>query len=401
MIKKVVIGLCLLMDIAFSQEDKQYPFINYQDNKIIHGKDSSDMMGFYKKLNLYLYGQEKEIRIAHVGGSHVQGGFWGDELTTKFQSLKKTEGGGFFAFPYKIIKTNSPPYYKSFSDGKWKRCRSATIKELCADFGIAGVTATTNDSTNTFGLRVDSSRHHKLFNIIKVYHNFNNSFSFSMKNNVDAARMDFPEQGYSEFNWGKQIDSVSFELIRKDTNTKDFILYGFDVHNTAKPGVYYAALGANGASTKSVLRCKLFTKQLKTIQPDLVILSLGVNDVQDKNFSADEFIAHYDTIISWIHTASPHCAILFTTITDNYVRRRGSNKKSNTVEYCIQKLTQEHGAAMWDMYGIMGGYKSILKWYKAKLAKKDKVHFSARGYYIFADLMFDAIMQSYKNNYKN
>lgn len=399
MIRRIWIVTVLLVNVVFAQE-KKYPFINYQDNRIIHGKDSSDMLGFYKKLNDYLAGKQNAIRIAHVGGSHVQGGFWGDELTVKFQSLKKTEGGGFFAFPYKIIKTNSPPYYKTFSNGKWKRCRSATIKELCADFGVAGVTATTNDSANTFGIRVDSSRHHRLFNSIRVFHNFNSSFFFTIRNDLNAARMDFPDKGYTEFTWGKQIDSLTFELIRKDTNQKDFILYGFDVNNTVKPGIYYAALGANGASTQSILRCKLFTRQLRTLEPDLVILSLGVNDVQDKGFSGDEFMAHYDTLVKWIHEASPHCAILFTTITDNYVRRKGPNKKSNTVEYCIQKLTQEHGAAMWDMYGVMGGYKSILKWYKAKLARKDKVHFTVRGYYIFADLMFDAIMESYHHNYK-
>jgi lysophospholipase L1-like esterase len=400
MMKKMLIGACVFFNLAFSQETK-YPFINYQDNVIIHGKDSSDMLGFYKKLNAYLNGELPEVRIAHVGGSHVQGGFWGDELTVKFQSLKKTEGSGFFAFPYKIIKTNSPPYYKTFSNGKWKRCRSALTKELCSDFGVAGVTATTNDSANNFGMRIDSCRHHKTFNTIRIYHNFNPSFSFAMKNNVTASRMDFPQKGYTEFVWGKQIDSVSFDLVRKDTLQKDFILYGFESRNTSKQGIYYAALGANGASTKSILRCKLFTQQMKSIEPDLVILSLGVNDVQDKNFSGDEFMAHYDTLIKWIHEASPHCAILFTTTTDNYVRKRGPNKRSNTAEYCIQKLTQDNNAAMWDMYGIMGGYKSILKWYKAKIARKDKVHFTARGYYIFADLMFDAIMKSYRYNFKN
>jgi lysophospholipase L1-like esterase len=177
------------------------------------------------------------------------------------------------------------------------------------------------------------------------------------------------------------------------------VLYGFDVRNTDKPGIYYAALGANGASTLSVLRCRLFTQQMASIAPDLVIFSLGVNDVQDKNFSGDEYIAHYDTLVSWVRAASPGCAILFTTITDNYVRKKGPNKKSNTVEYCVQKLTQKNGAAMWDMYGIMGGYKSILKWYKAGLARKDKVHFTVRGYYIFSDLMFEAIMRSYKYNF--
>lgn len=398
MIRKVLLGLCVCVQLVSAQE-KKYPFVNYSENVIYHSKDSTDMLNFYKKLNDYLQGKEKEIVIAHVGGSHVQGGFWGDELVTKFQSLKKTEGSGIFAFPYKIVKTNTPPYYKSFSDGKWKRCRSATMKELCADFGVAGITATTNDSANNFGVKIDSSRHHKTFNLVKVFHNFNTSFTFSSAMQVNAVRKDFPGAGYSEFTFEKQIDSVSFSLLRKDTNQRDFILYGFDLRNTSKPGIYYAALGANGASTQSVLRCKLYTQQMSVIDPDLVIFSLGVNDVQDKNFSPDEYIAHYDTIVAWTKAASPGCAILFTTITDNYVKRRRPNKKSNTVEYCIQKLMHKHNAAMWDMYGVMGGYKSILKWYKAGYARKDKVHFSARGYYIFADLMFDAMMRSYKYNY--
>ncbi len=396
--RKVLVILCLFSVLLHGQE-KKYPFVNYSENVIYHAKDSSDMLNFYKKLNNYMQGKEKEVVIAHVGGSHVQGGFWGDQLVTKFQALKKTEGSGFFAFPYKLAKTNSPHYYKTFSDGKWKRCRSATTKELCSDFGMAGITVSTNDSANTFGLRLDSSRHHRTFNSIKVFHNFNRSFSFSVTTKALLTRNDFPTTGYSEFTFDRQIDSVCFSLVRNDTLQKDFIIYGFDVRNTTKPGFYYAALGANGASTLSVLRCKLFTQQMAVLKPDMVIFSLGVNDVQDKDFLADEYIAHYDTLISWVRKASPGTAILLTTITDNYVKRRRPNKKSNTVEYCIQKLMHKNNAAMWDMYGVMGGYKSILKWYKAGYARRDKVHFSAKGYHIFADLMFDALMRSYKFNY--
>jgi lysophospholipase L1-like esterase len=388
----------MMFGVVAAQE-KKYPFVSYDDNVIYHGKDSTDMLNFYKKINAYLKGEVNDLVIAHVGGSHVQGGFWGDELTYKFQSLKKTDGGGFFAFPYKIVKTNSPPYYKTFSNGKWKRCRSATMKEMCADFGVAGITAMTNDSANYFGVKIDSSRHHRTFNSVKVFHNFNGSFGLSVRGISGVSRNDFPGAGYSEFLFERPLDSVAFSLVRKDTLRRDFILYGFDLRNTTSPGVYYAALGANGASTQSVLRCKLFTQQMATIKPDLVIFSLGVNDVQDKNFSGDEFIAHYDTLVSWVKKASPGCAIMFTTITDNFVKRRKPNKKSNTVEYCIQKLMHKHGAAMWDMYGVMGGYKSILKWIKAGYARKDRVHFTARGYYIFADLMFDAMMRSYKYNY--
>lgn len=385
----------------FSQtQEVKYPFINYAANRIVYGKDSSSMLSFYKKLGKFLNGKEKELVIAQIGGSHIQGGMWGDELTTNFQNLRAPKGGGFFAFPFKIIKTNSPPYFTSFSNGIWKGCRTALVKNACTNVGMAQITATTNDSTNFFGMRIIENPHHKNFNVIRVYHNFNKSFVFNVADNIKCKRNDFEDRGYSQFTLDALTDSITFKLLRKDTLQKDFILYGFDVRNNTEAGVYYAALGANGASTQSVLRCQLFAQQLKTLHPDLVILSLGVNDVQGKTFSSEEYIAHYDSIVAKIREASPTCAILFNTITDNYVRRRGPNKKSATVEDCIYTLTQKHNAALWDIFAVMGGYKSILKWQQAGLARKDKIHFTAKGYHIFGDLLFEALMKSYYYNFK-
>lgn len=409
---------CLVtINILSQTEETKYPFINYAANKIIFAKDSSSMLGFYKKLNAFINGKENEVRIIHIGGSHVQGGMWGDELTADFQNINKTKGSGFFAFPFKIIKTNSPPYFTSFSNGHWRSCRTAVLKNICPNVGMAQLTATTNDSANHFGMRVLDNPHHKNFNVIRVYHNFNKSFYFTIKTiakqstrpiqnnnnelNVKATLKDFEDKGYTQFTLESPVDSITFELQRKDTAQRDFILYGFDVRNTNEPGIYYAALGANGASTQSVLRCSKLAQQLKTLQPDLVILSLGVNDVQGKVFSSEDYIAHYDSIVARIREASPSCAILFTTITDNYVRKKGPNKKSESVEECIYKLVEKHNAALWDMFAVMGGYKSIAKWLQVGLARKDKVHFTAKGYHLFADLMFDAMMRSYKNNYKN
>jgi len=403
MIRKCLLLLFFSAPVfLFSQtEQTTYPFINYAANKIVYAKDSSSMLSFYKKLNGFMKGKEDEIRIVQIGGSHIQGGMWGDELTTNFQNLKQTKGGGFFAFPFKIIKTNSPPYFTSFSNGKWKGCRTALIKNSCPNVGMAQITATTNDSANYFGVKVLENPHHKFFNIIRVYHNFNKSFFFTIKEQVGFKRKDFEDKGYSQFILENPTDSITFIMVRKDTLQRDFVLYGFDIRNNLEPGIYYAALGANGASTQSVLRCQQFAEQLKTLQPDLVILSLGVNDVQGKIFSSEDYIAHYDSIVSLIRKASPTCAILFNTITDNYVRRKTPNKKSATVEECIYKLTEKHNAALWDIFAVMGGYKSIFKWQQAGLARKDKVHFTAKGYHIFGDMMFEAIMRSYYYNFRN
>lgn len=376
--------------------------MQYDANKIVYGKDSSEMLRFFSKLSSFLATPEKvrEIKIAQIGGSHVQGGFWGDRLTTDFQELKKTQGGGIFAFPFKLAKTNSPPYFTTFSNGVWKSCRTALLKNNCTRVGVSQILLFTNDSASFFGVKMQENAHHKYFNELRVYHNFNPSFSFSIKNGMEAKRIEVPEKGYTLFILKTKTDSVVFELKRKDTLQHDFVLYGFDLQNTAEPGIYYAALGANGASTKTVLRCQLFAEQLKTIQPDLVILSLGVNDLQGADFNKEEYIARYDSLIYRIKKAVPTCAVLFTTPTDNYIRRKTPNKKTALAQECIYTLAQKHQAALWDMYAVMGGYKSIFKWYQAGYARKDRVHFAAKGYALFSDLMFEALMTSYKRNKK-
>ena len=85
---------------------------------------------------------------------------------------------------------------------------------------------------------------------------------------------------------------------------------------------------------------------------------------------------------------------------DNYIYRKGANKNSIYGSDVIFDVAKKHNASVYDLNTVMGGYKSIYKWYKAGYARKDKVHFTAKGYGIIGDLMWDAINRSYKSNSK-
>lgn len=131
-----------------------------------------------------------------------------------------------------------------------------------------------------------------------------------------------------------------------------------------------------------------------------MVISLGVNDVQGKGFTKEEFIQHYDSLIRNIKEASPNCAILLTTTTDNYIRRRTPNKRTESAREALLEVMAHHQCAVWDMYEIMGGFKSISKWTKTGLAARDRIHFSPKGYRISGNLMFEALYRSYSCNRK-
>ncbi len=391
----------ILFFISINANAQQYPFINYNQSKLYFGKDSSQFMNFYKKIDDLRAGKRNKVTVIHFGGSHIQAGFWTEVLMDGFQRMGNFKGGGTFIFPFKIVKTNSPHFFKSFTTGKWIRKRSALAKEMCDNLGLAGMAGITNDSANTFGFKLLQNNHHQSFNTLRIYHNFNPNFDFFMDEQIGLqfTRRDFEKESYTEYHFETYIDSVNFNLVRKDTIIKDFMLRGFSIENS-NPGFYYASIGVNGASTSSYLKCQEFVNELSGIPPDLVIFSLGVNDTHDANFSKQRFIENYDSLIALVKTASPNCTFLFTTVTDNYMTRRVANKRPIKAEEAMFELMEKHNAAVYDLYAVMGGYKSIYKWQKAGLAAKDKVHFNGRGYNILANLMFDAIDRSYRYNSK-
>ncbi len=395
-----VLSACL--GVLAQTASPTYSFIDQKYNHLSYASDSSAFLRLFLKMEELKQGKKNCINVVHMGGSHVQGGTWSNTFITDLQNEFQTQGGGYFTFPYKIAKTNSQPYSSSFSSGNWKRCR-ANGKEYCQPLGMNALSVSTNDSSCYFGVKLTEKASCKKANKIKVFHNFNSSFEFvqSIPDSIKLTREEFPQFGYTLFQLSEALDSILFKLTKLDTIQKNFTLYGLSCENDKDPGFYLAGLGANGASSSSFLRCSQLVPQLQTLNGDLFILSLGVNDTQSKDFQKDDFIENYDTLITFIKQTNPNAAIILTTTTDNFVKRKNSNKRTITAQQAMFELMQKHQVAVWDLFALMGGYKSMLKWQKAGLANKDRVHFTNKGYTLLGNLMYEALHKSYLNNINN
>lgn len=397
----ILLFALLFSSAGYSQTNaKRYSFMKMEYNHLYFGKDSSTFLKLYGKMKGLSNQETKRIGVVHFGGSHVQAGVWSATFVNDLQKEFKTDGGGYFVFPYKLANTNSPSFASSFSNGKWKRYR-AIGKDYCLPLGMCALSVATKDSANYFGVKLTAKAVCKQFNAIKVYHNFNQAFSFvpdSLKE-VVFTRIENEEAGYTLFQMSAPVDSIKFKLLRKDSLAGEFILFGFSL-DTTSPGFYLAGLGANGAASNSFVKCFDLASQFKSLDADLVILSMGVNDTQSKDFGKEEFIENYDSLIMVIKSVSPNAAIVLTTTTDNFIKRKRSNNKSITAREAMFELMERHNVAVWDLFSLMGGYKSMLKWQKAGLAGKDRVHFTPKGYVLLGDLMFEALMKSYLFNYK-
>ncbi len=386
MIKKYFIGcIIILSQSLFSQE---YPaFIRLEKNKIYYYKDSNDFYRFKNKLNEFVQHKRKKISIVHFGGSHVQGGFWSESIMNNLQDKAKATGGGYYVFPFAQVKTNTPYYFKTYSNVRWKVNKCTKVTDSLKHIGMCGISAITD--TSCYLAIKNNWSNLKGFSIVKFFHRFNKDYEIIPQFPVNRVT-DY--SSHTEYVLSDTKDSIAFLIEKKPGTFSEFILDGISCENN-DAGVYYAGFGVNGATSESFLKCRLLLHQLKDTQVDLFILSFGVNDVRSKNFETEKYQQNYDTLIKILKQTHPEASILLTTISDNYIRRKGFNKRTETGNQVLFEIMKKHRIALWDLNAVMGGYKSMYKWYKAGLSAKDKIHFNKKGYTLLGNLMTDAFFK--------
>ncbi|MCK9255330.1 MAG: hypothetical protein GX793_09405 [Bacteroidales bacterium] len=385
-------------DLRHLFSEYKYEYLQYDSCYLESYGDNKNFDKFYSKLEKLNFTGEGQISILHLGGSHIQAGIWSWQMRKNFENMMPgMEGAPGLVFPFSIAKTNHPFYYTSKIEGEWEFER-ITDKEPKIDIGLSGITAFTEDSIASIIISFNSvSEIHKhKFDKYSVFHNLEDTtwlLKVKPENLLDTIIVNF-DIGASEFYFKEKLDSVQIYISKKDSCETKFYFYGAYLENS-EPGINYSAVGINGASTTSYLKADLFEQHLKAVNPDLVILSIGVNDAAGKNFKESVYIENYKKIIDKILNISPDCAILLTTNNDFYYYRGGVNPFSSEIYRSMKTLANFYGASLWNLYRVMGGQKSINLWRKDELANKDRIHFTRDGYIVVADLLFDAIIKDF------
>lgn len=374
-------------------------YIKYDSCFLEHYGKTGSLEKFYEKLDKLCFEGNGQISILHLGGSHIQAGIWSWELRKKFENLcPGQEGAPGMVFPFSIAKTNHPYFYKSSFSGEWEISK-ITDKEPAEIIGLSGITAYTEDSVAdimiTFNPAANIDKHN--FNKISIFHNIEDTtyfLSVSPEEFMDSCTQNITS-GASEFYFSKFLDTVNIKIVKKDTSDSKFFFYGAYLQNDL-PGINYTGIGINGAATHSYLKAEYLKKHLTLLRPDLVILSIGVNDASCSAFSEDAYVENYCKIIDMIRDVNPDCAIILTTNNDYYYYRGGSNMHYNEVYSGMKRVAEIYGGSVWNMFIVMGGLKSINQWKKDKLANRDRIHFTKEGYSVLAGLLFDAIIKDYE-----
>lgn len=384
-------------------------FARFDRNRIVMKGDSSNFETVYRKLDSILFTGRGNLRIMHIGGSHVQAGTMTRRFRNDLLSLGDSlDGGRGLVFPFWAARTNNPSSFKTRYGGEWTVSKNVQ-KEPARRLGLTGMALSSSD-TSAFVRIVLKARNAAedepvfRFDRVKVigYQSGGDRFPVIVRENKDTISGTWDDDSSSwSFLLPEPIDSVTVAL---GGSGGELTLTGIFLDN-AKPGISVTGVGVNGAALNSYAACQDFERDLKMVDPDLVIFAIGINDAVPTGFSKDVFISRYKALVSRVRSVNPDCALLFVTNNDSYrrVRRRvySVNRNALPVEEAFFTIAEDCGGGVWDFFDIMGGLESMKRWEEAGLAKQDKVHFTEEGYALAGDLLFNALMGKYVEYRRN
>ena len=398
--------LALCATVSFAQgptsiETPDYSFTHFDRNHLVFPGDSVAMELFFDKLDSLFFTGQGHINIMHIGGSHVQAGVFSQQMRDNLLNLFPgiTAGRG-LVFPY--MKTNTPASYSISYTGEWEYFRNALPFET--RMGLAGASTTTSDTEASFSIVTREKNPRDItpvfdFNLVKIlgYGSLTPVVHF---NNKIIEGTYSKEEGSYTFQLPDYTDSLYVDFNHQPGT---FTVTGVYLDN-GMPGITYHGIGINGAKVESYLKCADLKRDLRLVNPDLVIFGIGINDAAADSFTKEKFVNDYSRLIDTILEVNPKCALLFVTNNDSYKKiskkKYEVNPNGAVAQQAFMELGKKHHGAVWDFFDIMGGLRSMQDWENEGIAQKDKVHFTSAGYALIGDLLFNALMEKYTEHLK-
>ena len=175
------------------------------------------------------------------------------------------------------------------------------------------------------------------------------------------------------------------------TNAKNGnTFYGFQFLKNVNKGVVFNTVGVNGATYGDFLKYSLQMEQLNSIQPDLVMISLGTNESLS-SITKEDFQKNISNLVSKFKEQNPNLPILLISPTDNRLK----SQKIKEIVSWIKESAQLNKVAFFNLFEATGGSGYFKKALNKKEANTDGVHFLRPGYEFQAEKIWTAISENF------
>ncbi|MBQ7984182.1 MAG: hypothetical protein IJ250_00930 [Bacteroidales bacterium] len=399
-IKKIISAIVISVFIIHGATGQQvdidtYSFVDKNaDTVVAFGQSQNQLKDFANKFSSMIKFGNRQMKILHIGDFHLQSDVQTGRIRTDFQSfMPGMEASRGMMPPY---TKNVPDSYKITFSSAWKSF-DITSTGFENNSGLWGTTAYTTAKENSITVNVNNKNAVKYdFNTVKIYHSPLNEGDNIILYDIPVAYQKIynKEYGYTEFILADYVQEIKIEFDK--TSTDIFYLYGFYFDNS-NPGVVYNATSAENATCKSYLNAGKFFLQMESMNFDMIVISLGTNDVKE-NTTATEFEQNLIQLIEKIRQVNNDAPIVLTSPIESYTNRKTVNPHQQAAVDMVYNAAKRMGCAYINMYEVLGGKGSCVKMLNNGLMLQDRVHLTAKGYKLQGDLLFNALWDITEKN---
>lgn len=331
------------------------------------------------------------LKIVHIGDSHVQAGFLTHELSrllSKKFGLTDISVGA--VFPFSVLGTNNPAGYKSYHTGKWTY-EKVNGSKIPIGAGLFGSCIHTSDVNATLAFKVLPVKSlNNRFDRVGIFYASGSSKSIPIIAGYKSIKTD-SLNGYIEYTLPAEVDSIRIQF--SEAERFEITISGVLLINS-KAKIMCSSTGLNGATVSGYLNATQLPNQLKLINPQLVLITLGTNDAYSNVFSNPLFCTDLDSMITEIKRILPNSQLVLITPNDHLRKRTSPNPNLIHVKNAMLSMAFKHDIAVWDFHQLMGGEGSISRWVRFGMASADGVHLRPSGYRYQGELLFRALENS-------
>jgi LysM repeat protein len=333
-----------------------------------------------------------KLVILHYGGSHIQAENPTTIARNRFHERFGSGGRGLL-FNYGAANTYSSINYASTYTGKWSYNKSYQGKKETLPLGVCGMVVETSDSASSllFSMKTPIEKANNQVQILFE----NDSLSFGVtvyiNNTLITQGVEYVPQGLI-FSWADSIKTIALIPTKNSKGTR-FRFYGINVEHEENHGIVYHSTGVGAAAFRSVLILEKLPEQLPLIQPDLVILDFGTNDILYENRIEPTLSKEVEKAIAWWKSMVPEVLIVLTSTQDLYYKKHPITA-GVLFRDLMDSLARKNDCLFWNWYDLSGGLNTIRTWATLGYAKTDHIHLTKIGYQVKGGLLYISFMNT-------
>lgn len=353
------------------------------------------------------------IRILHYGDSQIEGDRITAYLRNKFQSQFGGSGVGLLPAIQEYDITVS--MFQTASDN-WKRFSvlSQNNPYKHSRFGAVSIFSkfaneNKNDSTLQeawlkFTKSTETYETNRKFVQCKLFYGYNKSpviAELYSGENLTNVKTLFSNNSLNKVTWdlNNNANDVTIKFAGKESPE----IYGIAFDD--KKGVAVDNLGLRGSSGLDFSKHDFsFIKQMyKELNVKMLILEYGINVAAQKNANYKEYERWFYSQLQYLKRIDPNLVIIVIGVSD-ISKKVDGNYVTNPAVFQIRDAQKnaafKAGCVFWDLFEAMGGENSMPSWaaQTPTLSAKDYAHFSYSGSKLVAQMFYEAFIYEYNQH---